>query len=949
MSTPDGGKRRLPHQPSEEHLKKQAKRRARMDAIQLAEAQHRLAVEYGFASWPKLMAFVDAQKTRAADWYNDPNDNLPKAANAGDVAKVRAFLESGNFTEHDLNLALGRVVCGMGDYTATDRWILADLLIDAGADVDGDYGGQYGPIVFGPCEGISYEGIKYLIDRGADVSFAPIPTKYGPQCPLSLLLGTYSRGKNEAKHKAIDLLLAHGAVIPPEVTPEVFTIHRGDAAVLGEMIDKDRSLIRRMFREMPYGNIALAGATLLHCAVEFGEIECIDAILSRYRNWGDLDMNFKADVIDGVGGQTPIWHAINTNGDRNFYVLEYLIGRAGRFIDMGIRATWRGTAAWAIRDFDPAKTPHTPLEYAETAARNIDPRHAYYKPKAQEELALLIPLDRRAQIRKASEAGDIATVRRMLDEHPELLTGDLWPGAIHKAKSLDLVRLLLDRGLSPNDCPAPRKPLHLATYYHLADIIELLIARGADVNYLNSLDETPLDLIGEYEPHNNMSEQGQRSREALLKAGAKHRFHTAIRAGDLDEVRRQLDAEPALIDTAKPWSGLFTAARTAQLEAAKLLLERGAKVDGPNREGNTPLWFACQSSADAADRIAVATLLLDHGARVNAICEDGSTPLHFAAWRGPIAMVELLISRGAKEWIGDKDNKKPIDYVRENGQSADHDQIVELLNRPVIRDPNFRAAVTAIQTGNLPALKQLLADHPNLVHDSAIEPACYAKHGGYFANPRLLWFVANNPNLIETMPANSVEITKAIVDAGAERRDIEYTIELVATSRPAREQGLQRPLIKLLATGRRIATNGLGILGHRERDAMAALLESGTPLTAAIAAGMGRIEDLKRLLPIATPQERHEAFSLAVINDELECARLCLDAGAEVNRLLACHTHSTAAHQAVANNNVPMLKLLVERGADLTIRDTLWNGTPLGWAQHTNSPEAAAYLRSIQP
>jgi hypothetical protein len=57
--------RDLPPNPNLEHLKKQAKalleklRQQKADAT-LVDAQHALAREYGFASWPKLKAHVDA-------------------------------------------------------------------------------------------------------------------------------------------------------------------------------------------------------------------------------------------------------------------------------------------------------------------------------------------------------------------------------------------------------------------------------------------------------------------------------------------------------------------------------------------------------------------------------------------------------------------------------------------------------------------------------------------------------------------------------------------------------------------------------------------------------------------------------------------------------------------------------------------------------------------------
>jgi len=63
--------RDLPRHPNLDHFKKQAKELLRKlqhqnpDAI-LADAQHQLAREYGFASWPKLKAYVDSAATSRA-------------------------------------------------------------------------------------------------------------------------------------------------------------------------------------------------------------------------------------------------------------------------------------------------------------------------------------------------------------------------------------------------------------------------------------------------------------------------------------------------------------------------------------------------------------------------------------------------------------------------------------------------------------------------------------------------------------------------------------------------------------------------------------------------------------------------------------------------------------------------------------------------------------------
>jgi ATP-dependent Lon protease len=58
MSTSHGPRKRLPENPSEENLRKQAKRLAAQEDLQLAAAQRRLAIEYGYRNWADLMRAV---------------------------------------------------------------------------------------------------------------------------------------------------------------------------------------------------------------------------------------------------------------------------------------------------------------------------------------------------------------------------------------------------------------------------------------------------------------------------------------------------------------------------------------------------------------------------------------------------------------------------------------------------------------------------------------------------------------------------------------------------------------------------------------------------------------------------------------------------------------------------------------------------------------------------
>jgi hypothetical protein len=376
MSNPTPSKR-LPVNPSPEHLQKQAKRLSRQDhTLKLAEAQHQLAREYGCKNWVELALVVKNMAIGSDELYNVKShvSLLPKAARAADLDQVRKLLEEGNYTPHDLDLALGSACC-YGELSSwPKRKPIADLLVEFGADPDGQHGSGYGPIVFGTGECISPDGLLFLIEAGADVTFIPIKTKYSMHCPMSHILGTYTRGRNEAKHRYIDILLEYGAYVPAEVTPPLFAIHRGDAAQLGALIERESDLVNQRFRDMLYGNMVLHGATLLHCAVEFGETACIAELLKR-----GADINARAEVIEGIGGQTPIFHAIASNQGNNSSILESLVQQHGKDIDLSVSATWK-------RPGEVQDVPMTPLEYVVHASREEEPQ---WKRACPEEVALL--------------------------------------------------------------------------------------------------------------------------------------------------------------------------------------------------------------------------------------------------------------------------------------------------------------------------------------------------------------------------------------------------------------------------------------------------------------------------------------------------------------------------------------------------------------------------------
>ncbi len=371
-----------------------------------------------------------------------------------------------------------------------------------------------------------------------------------------------------------------------------------------------------------------------------------------------------------------------------------------------------------------------------------------------------------------------------------------------------------------------------------------------------------------------------------------------------------------------------------------LLMGHAASVRGED-SAPSPLFAAVR----AGDVGAVRRLLADG---VNPRVGDGrETPLHTAARRGPLALVEALIVGGAFEWQTNRAGRTPLDIARRS-RARERAAIVALLDRSTIGDRSFRAAVDAIHAGDVAALARLLDAEPRLLRERIVGPEAYRmrERYDYFRDPKLFWFIANNPTLVERMPPNITDIVRVMIERGVEQADLDYALGLTLTSSVAREQGHQQPLVRvLLAAGAEVTRESiLSTAAHRELDALRALVAGGRPVTAPIAAALGDDAALRNLIATADSDDVQTAFGLAVVNGHTEAARIALDAGADVNAYLPVHSHSAALHQAANDDNVAMIEMLLARGARTDLCDTLWDGTPLGWAIFLDRPAAQAAL-----
>ncbi len=291
---------------------------------------------------------------------------------------------------------------------------------------------------------------------------------------------------------------------------------------------------------------------------------------------------------------------------------------------------------------------------------------------------------------RAVEANDRARLVELLDEHPDLVVqrGTNGNDLLGMAGDIGIVSLLLERGADPNrGNDYGWTKLHQAGYGNDSDLARLMLAAGARTGLFARGDGgTPLvaalfwghrevvALLGR-EPVNLRVAAGlgdlelTRELAGTPRAGAHREFYRPH--GGFPAWQPSDDAQEVL-DEALVW-----AAKSDRVEAIRLLVELGARVDADPYRGTALTWAAANGRAGAI------RTLVELGADPNQRGTfggpshgEGVTAIHLAAQGGQREAVTTLLELGADPLILDNlHGGSALGWARFGG----HDNLADVL------------------------------------------------------------------------------------------------------------------------------------------------------------------------------------------------------------------------------------------------------------------------------
>jgi ankyrin repeat protein len=486
-----------------------------------------------------------------------------------------------------------------------------------------------------------------------------------------------------------------------------------------------------------------------------------------------------------------------------------------------------------------------------------------------------------------------------------------------------ITKLLLERGASVEEeatwtetgerSDFTATPLVIACRAGRSQVVEVLLAAGADMERKDSYGDTPAT--------NAVHAKSLETLEVLMRhvpCAEDFRTHfaralrRAARNGYVDVVRFFLEKgiEPDASDDAK--TPLISASSKGHYEIANMLLEAGASVHRTDTEGQSAL-----HNAASAGHAQILESLIKSGSKVDLQDNSQRTPLMLSRNADDTACMRILLDSGADIEMGDDEGTNALAYAAVRNRDK-HAQV--LLERgahiEATDNDGWTALMYAAAWDHLETTKLLIEKGADVNHQSGEELSTpltlAAQYGSVRAAEVLIDSGAlleaknqkGNTALFEACEANKVDVLKLLIDRGCLMDGEDKNGDTV--------------LLKTVNAG--------------HIDCLQILIEAGATagpshqvweLALLLAAEKGNVACLRLLLlkvsPDVTNEDEMTGLMLAVAAGHLECARLLLEANASIDSTDS--EGKTALHHAAVHNEPACLKLLLDRGADHSCRD----------------------------
>jgi uncharacterized protein len=874
----------------------------------LRDVQHALARERGHESWIALTRSV-AEDSAA----KTPLTALLSAAGKGDAAAVAAILD----VHPDIINERGTLPGNTGQRTALHfgcgHEAIVRTLLERGADPNiRDDGDNAFPIHFAAERG-DLAVVTLLIEHGAD----PIGT--GTTHELDVL--GWAVCFDYAKHVDVArYLLAHGAR-----HTLLSAVAMGDADVVRTLAAAGADLHQRMDRTnhrrtplhlavIKKQVAALAalielgaelnvedavGLTPLDHAVLNGEDEATRLLIDAHAKitLPAAIVLERADDIERLARENP--DLLSTTNNRGWARLLVHASRraSGRVMETLLRTVMRHRAGLSIVNMEDDE------ETATDGASGYTPLHsaAFHGNDEAVDVLLKHGANPRARDRKycatpagwAAYAGHMATAHRILRADVDIYDAINFDRADRIGDILDRDPGAIDRRFRAYaSCesrdgqwwPAPDcTPLEWATAQRKQNAVDALIARGAGARTLADI------------------ERADRIVTFLQSACWDHHVH-----GKADHRMYDHAAERALLqDSTIAHDSIYTAVVCGNREeVARILAARpeAARGRGGARDWTPILYLGYTRfthTPTIENALAIARLLLDHGADPNDFYMAGDARYSVLAGvagegeqdspRQPYAAAffELLLERGAEPF--------DIQVLYNTHFSGDILWWLELVYKHTIDTPRGGAWRESDWT----------------MFDM----------GAYGSGARFL--------LETAITKGNLALATWVLAHGAN-----------PNAAPARDPRFPKRSLYEFAVIEELPEMANLLARHGAAKSTPALDDHERFLDACFR--LDRDEARRALLEHPEYLQSPVALFAAARRDRPDVLALLIDLGFSLE--MQDRTGKRALHEAAATNALRAATFLVERGADVDARESIYNGTPIGWAAHGDKIEVMNFL-----